>query len=276
MRFSANPINHDGEHAAAGEIAMTSILKSALALLALAVTLPAAAQQAPAFNESQKSAIRDIVKDFIMKNPDVVQEALVEMDRRQKDQERLARLKIVQDKSGPLFAAKHNVPFGNPNGDVTLIEFFDYNCGFCKRALGDLQKMVGEDKNLRVIVKDFPVLGQGSVEAATIALALKQQVTPDKYWSFHQKLLSSRGQVGRQQALDAAKETGADMARLQKDMESPVVRGAIEENIQVADSLGLTGTPSYVIGEEIVVGAVGFAELKGRVDNIRKCGKAAC
>jgi protein-disulfide isomerase len=259
-----------------GDLSMRPILTSALAALALSAALPAAAQQTAPFSEQQRAAIREIVKDFIMKNPDVVQEALVEMDRRQKENERQARLKIVQDKNGPLFTAKHNVPFGNPNGDVTLVEFFDYNCGFCKRALGDLQKMVGDDKNLRVIVKDFPVLGQGSVEAATVALALKQQTTPEKYWSFHQKLLSARGQVGRQQALDAAKETGADMARLQKDMESPAVRGAIEENIQVADSLGLTGTPSYVVGEEIVVGAVGFAELKGRVDNIRKCGKAAC
>jgi protein-disulfide isomerase len=254
---------------------MSIFLKSALAALALATALPASAQ-APAFSDQQKGALHTIIKEYLMKNPEVIQEALVEMDRRQKEGERTARLKIIQDKSGPLFSAKHNVSFGNPNGDVTLIEFFDYNCGFCKRALGDLQKMVGEDKNLRVIVKDFPVLGQGSVEAATVALAAKQQLSPDKVWSFHQKLLSARGQVARQQALDAAKEAGADMARLQRDMESPAVRGAIEENIQVADSLGLTGTPSYVVGDEIVVGAVGFAELKSRVENIRKCGKAAC
>ncbi len=135
--------------------------------------------------------------------------------------------------------------------------------------------MVAEDKNVRVITKDFPVLGQGSVEAATVALAAKQQLSVEKLWGFHQKLLSVRGQIGRQQALDAAKEVGADMARLQRDMESPAVRAAIEENVQIADLLGLTGTPSYVIGDEIVVGAVGYADLKARVDNVRKCGKAA-
>ncbi len=136
--------------------------------------------------------------------------------------------------------------------------------------------MVAEDKNVRVITKDFPVLGQASVEAATVALAAKQQLSPDKLWAFHQRLLGTRGQVGRQQALDAAKEVGADMARLTRDLDAPAVRNAIEENVQIADALGLTGTPSYVVGDEIVVGAVGFADLKARVDNLRKCGKAAC
>jgi protein-disulfide isomerase len=251
-------------------------LKILAAALILSFAAAPALSQAPVLNDAQQKAVREIVKDYLLKNPEVIQEALGELDRRQKEQERQARLKITQDKSGPLFTAKHNVAFGNPNGDVTLVEFFDYNCGFCKRALGDLQKIVAEDKNVRVIVKDFPVLGQGSVEAASVALAAKLQLTPEKVWQFHQKLLTVRGQVGRQQALDAAKEAGADMARLQKDIDSPPVRSAIEENIQVADSLGLTGTPSYVVGDEIVVGAVGFPELKGRIDNIRKCGKAAC
>jgi protein-disulfide isomerase len=234
------------------------------------------AAQSPAFTEQQRAAIRDIVKDFILKNPDVVQEALIELDRRQKETERQARVQIIQDKSGPLYTASHDVSFGNPKGDITLVEFFDYNCGFCKRALGDLQRIVNEDKNVRVLVKDFPVLGQGSVEAATVALAAKQQLSPEKIWQFHQKLLSARGQVGRQQALDAAKEAGADMAKLQRDLDSPAVRGAVEQNIQIADSLGVTGTPSYVLGDEVVVGAVGFADLKARIDNLRKCGKSAC
>jgi len=247
----------------------------AIALAAPSVVPPALAQ-APAFSDAQKAAIRDLVKDFILKNPEVLQEALVELDRRQKDNELQARLKITQDKTGPLYTAKHNAAFGNPNGDVTIVEFFDYNCGFCKRALGDLQKMMAEDKNVRVITKDFPVLGPGSVEAATVALAAKQQLSTDKLWLFHQKLLATRGQVGKQQALDAAKDAGADMAKLTRDLDSPAVRAAIEENIQIADALGLTGTPSYVVGDDIVVGAVGFAELKTRIDNLRKCGKSAC
>ena len=256
--------------------ARATILGAMLSASLLAVAPPVGAQTAAPFNETQKNEIRALVKDFLVNNPEVIQEAMVELERRQKEGERQLRLKITQDKASPLYTAKHNVAFGNPNGDVTIVEFFDYNCGFCKRALGDLQKMVAEDKNVRIITKDFPVLGQGSVEAATVALAVKQQLPPEKLWNFHQKLLAVRGQVGRQQALDAAKDAGADMAKLNRDLDSPAVRSAIEENIQIADALGLTGTPSYVVGDEIVVGAVGFADLKARVDNIRKCGKAAC
>ena len=257
-------------------LARTTLFGAVLAAATLA-SGPVVRAQAPppAFTEAQKNELRELVKDFLIRNPEVIQEAMLELERRQKETERQARLRITQDKTSPLYTARHNVAFGNPNGDVTIVEFFDYNCGFCKRALGDLQKMVAEDKNLRVITKDFPVLGQGSVEAATVALAAKQQLSVEKLWSFHQKLLGGRGQIGRQQALDAAKEAGADMARLQRDMESPAVRAAIEENVQIADLLGLTGTPSYVIGDEIVVGAVGFADLKARVDNVRNCGKAA-
>jgi protein-disulfide isomerase len=254
-------------------------LKSLAAGVALAVlaAMPSVAQQAPAaFTDAQKAAINAMIKDYLLKNPEVIQEAMTELDRRQKEAERESRAKLVSDKASPLFTAKHNVPFGNPKGDVTIVEFFDYNCGFCRRSLADLQKFISEDKNIRIITKDFPVLGPESVEAATVAMAARQQLSPEKMLSFHAKLLSNRGKVGRQQALDAAKEAGADMTRLQKDMESPEIGQAIEQNVQLADALGLTGTPSYIVGDDVVVGAVGFPELKTRVDNVRKCGKAAC
>jgi len=257
-----------------GNMSLRALIAGVAIASALTV-LPAAAQTAP-FTDAQRDAVRAIIKDYILKNPEIVQEALVELDKRQKESEQQSRLKITQDKAGPLYTARLDGIFGNPAGNVTIVEFFDYNCGFCKRALGDLQRIVAEDKNVRIITKDFPVLGPGSVEAATVALAAKQQLSSDKMWGFHQKLLSVRGQVGRQQALDAAKDAGADMARLAKDMDAPAIRMAIEENVQLADSLGLTGTPSYVVGDEIVVGAVGFADLKARIDNVRKCGKNVC
>jgi protein-disulfide isomerase len=244
--------------------------------LGLALSYNPATAQTPAFTDAQKSALQEMMKDYILKNPEVVQEALVELDRRQKEGEQNARLKITQDKTGPLFTAKHNVSYGNPDGNVTIIEFFDYNCGFCKRGLADLQKLLAEDKNIRVITKDFPVLGPDSVEAAKVAVAARLQLSPEKLWSFHQKLMSARGKVGKQAALDAVKEAGADMTRLAKDAESGEIRAAIEQNVQIADALGVTGTPSYVVGEDIVIGAVGFDQLKGRVSNIRKCGKSTC
>jgi protein-disulfide isomerase len=251
------------------------MIRIGLAALAVGAALPALAQQ-PSFNATQQDEIRKIIRDYLVKNPEVIQEAIQELERRQKDAEREARLKILQDKTGPLFTSKHDGVFGNPNGDVTIVEFFDYNCGYCKRALVDLQKLIAEDKNLKVVTKDFPVLGQSSIDAAVVAVAAKQQLATEKLWAFHQKLLSGRGQVGRQQALDAAKEQGVDMARLQKDMENQQIREAIHQNVQIADALGMTGTPSYVLGDDVVIGAVGVDELRQRVGNVRKCGKAAC
>jgi protein-disulfide isomerase len=253
----------------------------ALGLMVATIGGRAMAQQAPAtppasLSETQKGEVRDLIKDYLLRNPEIIQEALVELDRRQKESERQARLKIIADKDSPLFKAERHLVLGNPNGDVTLVEFFDYNCGYCKRAVGDLQKLLDTDKNLRIILKDFPVLGPGSIEAAAVSLALRDQLKTDKMWSFHTKLLLSRGQIGRQQAMDVAKEYGADLARLQRDMDKPEVRAAIGQSVQLADALGLTGTPSYVLGDDVVVGAVGFDELKTRIEMIRKCGRSTC
>ena len=165
---------------------------------------------------------------------------------------------------------------GNPQGDVTLVEFFDYNCGYCKRALSDLMNLMKADPKLKVVLKEFPVLGPSSVEAARVGVAVRMQDrTGKKYLEFHQKLLSGRGQVDKARALAVAKEVGLDMARLEKDMASDEVTATLQESGQLADKLGLNGTPSYVVGPDVVVGAVGLEVLKQKVDNARACAAAA-
>ncbi|PWB82163.1 MAG: disulfide bond formation protein DsbA, partial [Methylocystaceae bacterium] len=129
---------------------------------------------------------------------------------------------------------------------------------------------------LRVVLKDFPVLGPGSTEAAQIATAARQQLKPEKFYEFHRKLLATRGSIGKAQALNVAKELGADPARLEKDAKSPEVHASLREAAEIADSLNLSGTPSWVLGKEVIVGAVGYSQLKGKIDNMRKCGKPAC
>jgi protein-disulfide isomerase len=165
---------------------------------------------------------------------------------------------------------------GNPKGKITLVEFFDYNCGYCKRALADLVSLMKAEPELRVVLKDFPVLGPNSVEAAQVASAARRQISGDKFLEFHQKLLSGHGPVGREQALAVAKELGLDMDRLQKDSKDPAIRAGLEDVMKVADTLNLTGTPSYVVGNEAVVGAVGLDQLKTKVDAMSKCGKTIC
>jgi protein-disulfide isomerase len=224
---------------------------------------------------AQKSEIQAIIKDYLVKNPEVVQEALIELEKRQRDAETQARAKALKD-LGPQLTAGKSAVAGNPNGDVTVIEFFDYNCGFCKRGLADLQKLIKEDSKLKVVLKDLPILSPASRDAAAVAVAAKAQLSPEKFWEFHVKLMSKSGQIGKAQALEVARDVGADLARIEKDMAAPEVNAAFEESRKIADALGLSGTPSYIIADDVVIGAVGFEQLKSRIDNVRKCGKAQC
>jgi protein-disulfide isomerase len=158
-----------------------------------------------------------------------------------------------------------------------VVEFFDYNCGYCKRALSDMLELLKTDGKLKFVLKEFPVLGDGSVQAAQVAAAARMQDKSGgkKYLEFHQKLLGGRGEADKARALAVAKETGFDVARIEKDMTSEEVKAQIEESFKLAEALGLNGTPSYVVGREVVVGAVGLNTLKEKV-NTARCGKATC
>ncbi len=239
----------------------------------LAGSQPAAAAE---FTPAQRAEMGTIVKDYLLQNPEVLQEALAELDRRQKAEETAKRQQAVDEKSGQLFNAPNEVVLGNPKGKVTLVEFFDYNCGYCKRALDDVGRLMKTEPELRVVLKDFPVLSPGSVEAAYVAGAARNQFKGDQFWQFHAKLLSSHGPVAKAQALAVAKDLGANMDQLNKDAAGPEVKQMVQANMQLADALSLTGTPSFVVGQEVVVGAVGYDELKTKVDSVLKCGKAVC
>lgn len=248
---------------------------AAVAALTVALALVAPLRAAEAANV-QKAEIEKIVHDYLIANPEVIRDAIDELDRRQKVAEADSRQRVVAQSGEKLFNSSNQAVVGNPSGDVTLVEFFDYNCGYCKRALDDISKLVDGDPKLRVVLKDFPVLGPGSTEAAEIATALRLQFKPDKFYEFHRKLLSTRGSIGKTQALNVAKELGADPVKLEKDAKSPEVRAAIKESMELADSLNLSGTPSWVLGKDVIVGAVGYQQLKSKIDNTRKCGKSVC
>ena len=255
---------------------MTSLLRlfAATAAFLLAVLLlPSAAQS---ISPDQRKEIEGIVKDYLVKNPEVLQEAYIELEKRQAAAEAAKHQSAVKDHAEALFNSKRQVVLGNPKGDVTMVEFFDYNCGYCKRALSDMLELMKADPKLRVVLKEFPVLGEASVEAARISVAARMQdSTGKKYLDFHQKLLGNRGSISRAQALSAAKDAGFDMSRLEKDAASDEPKATLEESFKLADALGLSGTPSYVIGSEVVIGAVGLANLQQKV-NAARCGKATC
>jgi len=167
------------------------------------------------------------------------------------------------------------VTIGNPQGDVTMVEFFDYNCGFCKRALSDTLALLKDDPNLKIVLKELPILGPGSLEAAHVAVAVRMQDPGGlKYLDFHQRLLGSRGVSAKENALTAAREAGLDMDRLERDMASDEVGATISESRKLAQSLGVNGTPGYVIGESVIPGAIGAAGLKQRIDVARSQNRA--
>jgi protein-disulfide isomerase len=245
---------------------MTRFLRSFLLVWAGAVLVWAAPLRAQSFSEAQRGEIEGIIKAYLIAHPEVIQEVMAEIDKRQAEAEAEKHKEGVKQYSKVLFYSPRQVTLGNPNGDVTMVEFFDYNCGFCRRALTDMLDLMKDDPKLRVVLKEFPVLGPGSVEAAQVAVAVRMQDKDGKkYLEFHQKLLTGRGQADRARALAVAKEVGLDIGRIEKDMASNETKETIDENLKVAEALGLNGTPSYVIGPDVVVGAVGLAALKEKV-----------
>jgi len=255
---------------------MTPMMKrligaSAAALLMLA--LPVAAQE---FSAPQKSEIERIVKEYIVSHPEVLQEAIAELDKRQAAADLEKAKNAVSSNAETLFNSTRQVVLGNAKGDVTMVEFFDYNCGFCKRAMADMMELLKDDPKLRIILKEFPVLGPGSVEAARVAVAVRMQdKTGKKYLDFHQKLLGGRGQADKARAIAVAKEVGMDMKRLDADLASDEIKVSIDESLKLAETLGLNGTPSYIVGTDVVIGAVGLDALRTKV-SMARCGKSMC
>ena len=247
------------------------------ALFAVLLALPAAPAQAQSFSDAQRSEIERIVKDYLLSHPELLQDVMNELDKRQQMAEAEKHRNSIKEHNATLFASPRQVTLGDSKGDVTVVEFFDYNCSYCKRAMSDMLDLMKDDRKLKFVLKEFPVLGEGSTQAAQVAAAVRMQDTTGgkKYLEFHQKLLGGRGQADLARALAAAKDVGLDVARIEKDMASDEVKATIEENFKLAEALGLNGTPSYVVGSDVLVGAVGLNTLKEKVNGAR-CGKPTC
>jgi protein-disulfide isomerase len=250
-------------------------LRTTLAAAAIFIT-GALGASAQSVSPEQRTEIQKIIREYLIAHPEVLQEAIAELEKKQSVAEAEKHKNAVKENAEALFNSTRHVVVGNAQGDVNLVEFFDYNCGYCKRAMSDKIELMKADPKLRVILKEFPVLGPGSVEAAKVAVAVRMQdKTGKKYLDFHQKLLMGRGQADKARALAAAKEAGLDVARIERDIAGDEVRVSLEESFKLAEKLGLNGTPSYVVGNDVVVGAVGLAALRDKVNNAR-CGKTAC
>ncbi len=227
------------------------------------------------FTDAQKTAIGRIIRDYLLENPELMREVFAALEDKETRARETARKDILKNNANAIFNAADSAIFGNPEGDVTLVEFFDYNCGFCKRALADLEKLVKNDPNIKVVMKEFPILSRGSFDAARVSIAVNMQ-DPEKYRKFHAALLNARGRADEAKALSIAKGLGLDMARLKEDMKKPEVKMIIARDRSIADALGINGTPAYILDDKIFSGAVGVEKLRKKIAAIRKDGCKYC
>jgi protein-disulfide isomerase len=239
----------------------------------------AAATTAPsgksAFTPAQREELVTIVKEILLANPEILLEAQnvleARMDKIQSDRMAVA----VKENAGELFRPAGSPIVGNVKGDVPVIEFFDYNCGYCKKALSEVANFLDKDKKARFILKEFPILSKGSEEASKVALAAKMQ---GKYWEVHRALLEAPGQANETTALRAAEKLGLDMAKLKKDMASAEVKKEIDDTRALATKMGIQGTPHFIVGDRIIPGAPeNLLELLNKhAAEVRKDGCKVC
>ena len=225
----------------------------------------------------------EIVKGYMVKHPEAVGEIMVGVLKHRSSSANASNSlapgaakaavdhsEAIASNAALLFSSPHQVTLGNPHGDVTLVEFFDYSCGFCKRALPDMLTLIKDDPNLKIVLKELPILGAGSAEAARVAIAVRMQdAEGQKYLTFHQELLGGAGPASKEKALAAAKDQGLDMVRLEQDAASDEVGATLSEDVKLAGAMGINGTPGYVVGDKVVLGAVGIAALKERIEAAR-------
>ena len=225
-------------------------------------------------SDDQRAEVEAIIKNYLIAHPEIIRDAINELQRREDAAAAAEQTKAIAANRELLFDSSRQIVFGNPKGDVTLVEFFDYNCTYCRRAQADMKQLLANDQNLRIVMKEFPVLGDGSVEAAQVGIAI-HAIAPDRYFAFHDAMLGEHGQVNGERALAVAEEIGLDRAKIQEAMKSPEVKATIGEAYDLAAKLQLTGTPSYVTAKEVIVGAIGYDGLKEKIGQAR-CGAASC
>jgi len=225
----------------------------------------------PLEKAATSARVEQIVRDYLTKNPEVLVEMTNELDKRQQAEETAKQKKTIGENADKIFRSPDAFVAGNPNGDVSLVEFFDYNCGYCRRALPEVVKLVNSDGKVRLVLKELPIFGDESEAAAKLALASIKQ---GKYFEMHQKLFADAGKADKDKALRVAKELGLDVEKLEKDMDDPSIKQALEENKDLAQKLGLQGTPLYLIGDRVLAGAPDdlYDQLKKDVAEIREKG----
>lgn len=214
------------------------------------------------------------VERYLLANPDVLDRVSAALASQREEARRTRDRDVIASNRDAIFSSPTDPVLGNPEGDVTLVELFDYNCTYCRSSMPEIAALLAEDKQLRLVLKEFPILSPGSVQAARVGVQVASKGAD--YWAFHEALFSGRGQVDGEAALKAAQDLGLDASLLRTGLEATEVTEVLDKNYAIADALGVTGTPTFIIGDEIISGAVGYEALRRRVESMRKCGHTSC
>ena len=241
-------------------------LHAALLALTLSLTAPFASAQEKSVTPDQKTEIEKIVHDYLIRHPEVIREAIQALQAKEEQEKDDARTQVVIANKDALFNDPDAPVAGNPLGDVTVVEFFDYHCPYCKVVAGPLQQLLQEDKGIRLVFKEFPILGDDSVLAAHAALAARAQ---GKYLEFHQALMAHKGQFDMDVLKTIAAKVGMDPAQLEADMGKQKVEPQISANHKLARTLDIDATPTFIIGDKVIPGAVPLEELKEAIKKAR-------
>jgi protein-disulfide isomerase len=234
--------------------------------IAVAIGLCTAARAGEAPDAARRQEIETVVREYLRAHPEVVLEALQEMERKEQERQRAQRVEAIRAHLAQLTQDPGSPVGGNPQGRVTIVEFFDYQCGYCKRQVGELKKLLQADGDVRLVYKDLPILGPPSVFAARAALAARKQ---GKHEALHDALMATNEPLTEEIVLKAATQSGLDIARLQKDMADPSVSEALDRNFQLQRALTIEGTPALIVGTEFIPGAASVETLKGLVARTR-------
>jgi protein-disulfide isomerase len=245
---------------------------SAIAQAAAPAPAPSAPSQS-SFSPDQVKALHAIIKDYLISNPEIMLDVTRELERKQAAEQEAKQRKFMADNKADIFKSAGDFVLGNPKGDITVIEFFDYNCGWCKRAVDDLVKLTKADPRVRVVMKEYPIFGgPDSVLAAKAATAAIKQ---NKYWEFHTALMREK-QVTAANVFTVAQRVGLDVNRLKTDMADPKVERLIQGNIKIGQELGIEGTPGFVLDSRVNVGYVNADGMQKILAEIRKEGCKIC
>ncbi|MBS9720547.1 DsbA family protein [Tianweitania sp. BSSL-BM11] len=216
---------------------------------------------------TDRAETESIIRDYLLSNPEILIEVQTALTARDQEAQQKQQAEVLQNEKAAIYQSANDAIIGNPEGSKTVVEFFDYNCGYCKHALADMQAMVQDDPDLRFIMKEFPILGPDSQQAHMVAAAFKR-VAADKYAEFHIRLLGGSGRASEASALRLAASMGVEEAALRQAMKDPAIVEEFTQTFELANKLAISGTPAYVIGDEVVSGAIGADALKSKVEAV--------